>query len=312
MAITIETIPHSFIRLEEPLIVQQCITQPKACLPVLEPEDLVFQFIVQVSGSDKDWFMQEPEEGQLESIWGALCDSECNLIGDPNQWAMTYRADWQRILEDETDVWVGSFYFNNNDLRFDSINTHECFRICFYRVRYDIEVETGAITGLTTEQIACSETCLIKINDDCLTSLFEFRNFENSLGYYYIVNGTDMPSNRIRLSCYPHSMKLPKESAIYQKSTGEIVKRFERVNEEYELRIDYMPKHRHKYMKILLAHDEIGIDNYDEFAGQGLVQIICDADYEIEWIENFRFAFASGNTTIKTKENLYSLNLNCG
>jgi hypothetical protein len=169
MAITIETIPHSFIRLEEPLTVQQCKTQPKACLPILEPEDLVFQFIVKVSGADKIWFNVELD-GLNETIWASLCQ-DCELIGELGAYMTTYRADYQRILEDETDVYIGSFYYNNNDAQFDMLNTFECFQLCFYRVQYDVMVFDGSITQFGLEPIACAETCLIKIDDDCLTTI---------------------------------------------------------------------------------------------------------------------------------------------
>jgi hypothetical protein len=106
-------------------------------------------------------------------------------------------------------------------------------------------------------------------------------------------------------------MQMPKEESRYQKSNGEFIKRNARINEEYSLSVDYMPKWRHKRLNVLLEHDYVNMENRDEF-GNDSVGITCSDTYEIGWIDGIRFGLAPASSKFVLRENIHTLNSNCG
>jgi len=307
MGLLLYTSQHSFFNLS-PLNVEEagCQDVTEVCLPVYSLSDLQFQIIADVSGDDKDWFEQEVS-GSMNTVKAGVC-SECpDVEGEeptspaaPIHWAST----WTRISTDAegSDVWVGTFSIAEPAASW-GIEVGECFKICLYRIY-------GGFSGDVTIKLACTNYCFQRINDPCYTSVVKYRCAENAYGFYYTGHSSLTAfHNHVRLPMFLKNMQLPKDQKSYRKSNGQFMKLYERVDEEYDVSIEYMPKHFHKKVMVALGHDVLKIKNTNE-TENSFWDFVCEEAYDIKWqIEEELNAPAS--TKIKRSESLIMTNSNC-
>jgi hypothetical protein len=303
---------QSFVQLLEPDAVTACAPATGLCLPLKTQFELAFQLTATVSGDDKDWFEVDIPVGDSilrNTVWGRIC-TECGDFTDTDfAHAFTFTGQWRKTITGDTDTWIGQFKANLNTAPFDALNTGDCFHLCFHKVLFVTSSPTIAITP-DPPLLACTHTCFNKIADDCFTSHFTYRCNEDSFGFTYIDKLAEIDFvNGIRLPCYLRNLQLPSEEKSYTKSDGSKLKLFERIEEEYDLAIDFIPKDWHIKLKVLLAHDIIEIENVNETGGH-YWPIVCNEKYEINWPEQ-PYGHAPAKTKIKRAEALSLINSNC-
>lgn len=306
MGLLLYTSRHSFFNLQ-PFNVEEtgCLDDTDLCLPVYALSDLQFQIIAEVSGSDKDWF-EQVFEGSTNRVKAGVC-SECP---DPEGEEPTspaapihFNSTWTRISEDEggSDLWVGTFTAAEAIAWGKEVG--ECFKICLYRVY-------GGFTGDVTIKLACTNYCFQRINDPCYTSILKYRCAENSHEFYYTGSSSLTGfHNQVRLPMFLHNMQLPGEEKSYRKSNGQFMKLMERVDEEYDVSIDYVPKHWHKKIKVALGHDVLQIKNTNETENQ-FWSFVCREKYDIT-PQDIEHINAPAKTKVVRSEALVMTNSNC-
>ncbi len=315
MAVTLSNPPYSFVEIYNPrTIVDDCMEDIPLCLPVKGQLDLSFQIIASVTGSDKDWFNQNSTSGEdtfKSTVWARIC-SECGNIDpeEPNiNTSFSWSGVWRKIETGGTDIWIGNFTGTLNPARFNALTVGECFKICFYRVQYNIE-DVTTLTGVTTTLIGCTETCFVKITDECYTSRFTYGCNEDTNGFIYTDESGDINfTNAVRLPCYLRNMQLPSSEKSYVKSSGAKTKLYERTDEEYDLVIDYMPNQWHKNMKVLLGSDNTQIQNVNS-SGNTYWPFVNNEKYDIG-LPDEDYPNKPATTKIVRSEALSLINSNC-
>ena len=296
---------YSFLQ-PSPLNVEEigCVPAVPVCLPVYALTDLQFQMILYVDGGDKALF-EEIVMDTLTTVKAGVC-ADCTENEPTPAQPVQFDATWYKIETGEgsdPDVWIGVFTYDNAVPW--GIEVGECFKICFYKY------QSGG-TGVATTFITCSNLCFQRIADPCYTSLFTYRCKENQFEFHYVIE-TEVSAvnftNSIRLPVYLRNMQLPSEEKSYVKSNGVSVKLMERIEEEYDLIVDFVPKDWHQKIKVMLAHDTITIKNINETENITW-PIVCKEKYEINWQE-FPYMNAPAETKVRRSQELFRTNSNC-
>lgn len=281
-----------------------CVDEVPVCLPVYALTDLRFQIILYVDGEDKAIFEQTVMD-TFSTIKAGICE-DCEAQEPTPAQPVHFPATWYKVETGEgsnPDKWIGVFQYDNTVEW--AIEPGQCFRICFYKWQ-------NGFSGLATTFITCTNNCFQRIADRCYTSLFTYRCKENQFEFDYVIE-TELSSatftNSVRLPCYTRNMQLPSEEKSYQKSNGTFVKLMERIDEEYDLIVDFVPKDWHQKIKVMLAHDTITISNPNETENQNH-GIICREKYEIKW-QDFPYMNAPAETKIRRNAILVRTNSNC-
>lgn len=309
MAVTLTTPDHSFVQIGSGELDASCVPEIALCLPVYVLNDLSFQVIANVPKADEPWFeveFEEASETRKHTIWGMICRDCENPLSEFSETSFSFTGTWTQIAEGGTgaDTWLGNFTANGQEELFNLLEAGECFNICFYRVKVNV-LDLTQVVGVTTTLIACTETCFNKITDPCFTSWFTYKCYENSFDFNY----ENSFVNQIRLPCYLSNMQLPSEELSYTKSSGAKIKLSERIEEEYDLNIDWMPKEWHKKLKVLLSHDYITINNINDGPVTNMA-IVCREKYEINW-PDIPWRTAPAKTKVIRSEALSLTNSNC-
>ena len=322
MAISLSAPAYSFVQMVQPSSgIAPCVPAVPICLPVYTPLDLSFQLTALVSGDDKTWFEEEydqPDSGLptpprvRQTIWGKVC-RQC---GDQSTeepalaTSFAWSADWTRLSTGVTDVWVGNFTYTGNPGLFSQLEYGECFNICFYKVTVKNNT-TNRVEGMNTELVACTAVCFQRVPNACFTSYFLYSCNENTFGFRYVDDtGTPNFANRVRLPCYITNMQLPSDEKSYTLSNGTKIKLYERIEEEYELLIDYMPRQFHINLKVLLSHDNLSIQMQGGETGGPLYGFVCREKYDINWPE-MPYANATAKTKVVRSAAVSLINNNC-
>lgn len=314
MAVTLSAPPYSFVQITEPERATGCVDEFNLCLPIKALSDLSFQLIANVPKADEPWFEVEFDEAgdtMKHTIWGMICVA-CDNTGEFGPTSFSFTGRWRQIAEGGSgaDTWLGNFTFNGQEELFNELVSGGCFNICFYRVKINV-LDLTEVVGVTTALIACTDTCFQKIDDDCYTSFFTYNNKEDSMGFVYThpITGAVNFANQVRLPCFLRDIQFPTEEKSYKKSNGDRVKLFARIDEEYELKVDWVYKSWHKRIVVLLHHDTIRIDN-DNDGSLSNMHITCDEKYEINWPEE-PYQLAPAKTKVKRAAGINIVNSNC-
>jgi hypothetical protein len=316
MAITLSSSRHSFVQVTSDERDTGCVPDINICLPVYSPTfDISFQVTAYVDGTDKDNFQLQTDivfPDAINTVQAKICRQCVSDESFSGERMMQFDSSWTKIVSDPigSDVWVGNFHAlggTNMDI-WDDMQPGDCFHLCFHQCAVPVANHL-TLNEYDSDVIACTN-CFQKVADECFTSRFTYSNNENSFGFYYDVNGDGVAdfANTVRLPCYLRDMQLPSEEKSYQKSDGTFIKLYERINEDYELNIDWMPKTWHQKLKVLLAHDHINIRDFNELLST--VNITCAEKYQIQWPEH-PWQHAPAKTRVTRTEPLHLLNSNC-
>lgn len=286
---------YSFVRIDTDPD-STCSTAPATCLPISDLSDIQFQLITD--------FVENPTPGYTNFFIAIPC-SACNelteeelvqiIIGNGTP---AKRAAYAEELGEDSHLWnfIGTTG-SSNDI---DIAEGECFHFCIYQLlvtdAYDIE--SIDCMGLTN--------CFRKVSELCNTSVIEYQNDEDALGFYASA------ANRVRLPIKLQNMQLPGEEKGYQKSDGTFLKLSERINKQWDLITDYIPDEWHDRLRIALSCDTITITNTN--ANVDSVEIYRSEGYEIgEPNAVFPdFPIRQARTKVLKKQLLASVNSNCG
>jgi len=170
MAITLINSTHSFIRFNETAADPLCIWGAvDFCLPVYDPEDIYFQFVIDGTESEIDSMCtQSGDEVVVQLV--ADCAGEILLTFDekPDR----YRLSETQVLYNWTHGFPGFTV---------PVAVGECFKILLtiQATPYGYPEETDTF---------CSN-CFERIGDDCYTSVVEYGNDEDAFGFKYCYGG---------------------------------------------------------------------------------------------------------------------------
>lgn len=282
------------------------------CLPMFAQNDIAFQVFAEVSDGDKATFEQtvEIEEvAQRQTVIGAIC-TDCTPPADPGPSYFNYVATWRKLSTGDSDLWVGNFFSNGNETIFTALPVGSCFNICFH-VAMVSRGDDQELINLNTIPIECSDTCFQKITDTCYTSLFTYQNKEDSMSFIYTdgAGGVNF-FNSVRINAFLGRAQFPKTERTYRKSDQSYIKLFARIDEEYELFVDWFPKGWHSKVAIMIDHDTVTVTNKND-GPVNQMQIVCTEAYDIEWPSDMEVVNAPARTKVRRAQPLHSQNNNC-
>ncbi len=196
MAITIISPANSFIRFGESEQAPLCIWgNINFCLPVYDPEDVYFQFIINGTSYEIDSLCtQDASEITVELV------TEC---GDTP--LLTFAEKPERFRLGETQV---LYNWRHGLPGFqDVVAVNKCFKIQLTII--------ATPYGYPDEDLITCSNCFERIASDCFTSVVEYSNEEDAFGFKYcdggmVAGGGDDPS----VNCDPVITTFVNESTL--------------------------------------------------------------------------------------------------
>jgi len=354
MAINNTPIKNSFIQLSAPDDYGNC-DAPYVCLPMLDPTDLSFQLTFLVSGSDLNYllayFAAGPYSGQLGpnvlGVIGATLCLDCSnppvfdlhpSLGEHHPdllWKCTGYAPTGNTLLGTTEyvLYFQPTGFNEGQM-WHNLPVGVCFSICFYKLQYIRTVVSGPFDTVASAVAMdiCSETCFVKIADDCdgqPTSILAYANNNDAFGFYYDGLPGLSPDidflNTVRLPMYLHSPVYAEDQMTYNKSDGSSQKLNHRIWEDYKFKTDYLTRDQHKALVAATGHDLVfiacpyqgislgGSPGFQYSQGVSKTQFVRTEKIEVEWQEENipRFKLGQGKGVLRLAEPSSNTNTNC-
>ncbi len=304
MAVRIHLPDYSFHNTQ--LVNDTCNTGPSFCLPVYDKNDIAFNFLVECSSleaaslSAGDW--------KIIAVVSNTCIDELPADNYPYTWQ--YEATLYPVIE--ADNLPANYLFvahmsPTSGTQIADLTTGSCFSLTLMLRKSD-STPPNRLTIL-----GCVG-CYSKIDDVCYTSRIKYLNKENAYGFTYKTANYDAYANNlyntVRLPFYLYNYQMPKEEKNYQKSDGSSIKLYSRIDREYDVKVDYMPKQMHERLNIAFEHDKVLITNTNE-SGISDTPFVCKEKYELVWPDVPEYNMAMGKTTIKTAQAASLLNSNC-
>lgn len=183
MAVTIVSPTHSFVRFGEAAADALCIWgNINYCLPVYDPEDWYFQWVVEGSESEIDSMCtQDGSEISVSLV------SDC--LAAP---LITFSELPERVRLSTTQM---LYNWRNGFPGFTGVvAVGECFKV---------QITIAATPyGYPEEEVTSCSNCFERIASDCFTSVIEFGNDEDDFGYKYCYGG-NLPGSDDMIECDP-------------------------------------------------------------------------------------------------------------
>lgn len=255
------------------MVHDNCAEQIQLCLPIYAIDDIAFQFI---NSQPYNYFFYSVNYDAYESP----------LIAAPH--VFTYGTG-KLILH--TGISAAEWA---------KIPCGKCFTLKYYWSAIPDKDKT----------LLFNTVCLERICDPCWTSKISYRCDENSFDFIY---SQDIAShvhfyNIIRLPFYLTEPQYPIKRNVFVKSNGSRKKLSSRIENSYELVVDYMPKSWHEKLIVALEHDTVLITNTNsEMVNQEFTQ---EKEYKIDWerFMNYPTAPAKGQLMLTP---YFNVNSNC-
>ena len=184
MALTIISPQHSFIRFNEAAADALCIWGTiNFCLPVYDPEDIYFQFVIEGTEDEIDSLCtQTGGEVTIQLVTDCNTDPLITFTERPER----YRLSATQVIYNWTHGVPG----------FISVVT---VGVCF-----KIQVTVQATPyGYPMETLVACSNCFERIANECFTSVIEYGNDDDAFGFKYCNSGdieTDPPAS---IDCSP-------------------------------------------------------------------------------------------------------------
>jgi hypothetical protein len=244
-----------------------CIGDVETCLPLVQNDDLQFQFFVNTDTIDTANAM---ESIHINNIQLLLVDGAGST--ELHNWTLDDTLLFEVIRTGPTTL----TYLWKNDLSSLAnvlVPYDECFRLKL-KVNY---------SGTTEEAIS---NCFIVKQSDCYTSVLEYTNDED-YGDFAYCSAVDF-ANKARLYLYPAQGKPIEDKAVYRKSSGRIRQTRSLLTKEYVITTEHYPEYIHDRISVALAHDDIAIYSSNYSGG-----ISKSGEYQIDWVDNLCKATAT-------------------
>jgi hypothetical protein len=189
MAYSIQSPAQSFVQFSETGIIDHCIFDNlRFCLPVFQPDDVAFQFIVVGTESEID---------ALCGVYGSPIAIGIVSACDDEDFLLEFTANPYNDVPDlfrisDTQMLVN---WEHGVPGFTSVvDFNECFKI---------RIQIGLVQF-------CSN-CFERTSDNCFTSVIEYGCDENCYGFNYCGSGT---TDAGELSCEPTIIQFTNESTL--------------------------------------------------------------------------------------------------
>jgi len=213
---------------------------------------------------------------------------------------------------------TGRFFFDTPDIDFDSLtvvdNTFvpavgDCFK---FAIVWDTVDGVGDVLYRTF--FGCTN-CFVRIDaDDCYISVLSYANnlYNNAFDfdYSYAVNF----KNIVELPMYLSVPEMTNDQKVYNRSDGIEVKLYERKEESYMLKTDYMPYYWHKSLDIALSHDTVNIASgkagaYDPY--NTAVKFVKKDNYKVDYLKDIFSSLGKGSVKLVNANPVSLYNNNC-
>lgn len=271
--ILIKSPKYSFIQFKENWNEEQamcCNLDEQDVLPILKPDDLAFQFVVELENTTAGWavvnkIMSEPVSNvELFIEYGEAGESSIihNLTTEDGGLFTRYRIAGNKILY----TWNTPFTGMN-----EYLECGKCYRLGIKLVTEDETVVLNEITAVSNKII---RSC----DNGCYTSVLQYSNEEDYADFYYCDDTSVI--NRVRLPFYLTKPKTSEDKATYRLSNGAIKQTRSLLTKEYTVVTDLMTEDFHDKIVVALAHDFVKIETEKN---EGFFS--KKEDYDIEWVE---------------------------
>ncbi len=269
MAITIVSPKYSFVQFNNPLPVLCCDGDNEFSLPVIEEDDVLFQFSVVASTivQATDIF-----NTPIANVHLKIKNSSGVVLRD---WTSTDGLVFEKY---RTGTKTVTYQWRNAFKDFKTlIACNECFII---EINANYTIANGAV-NLTAESRPFIRKC-----DACYTTVLEYSNEEDYADFYYcnLIN----PVNRVRLPIFFSKPQYPDSETVYVYSDGRRKVLNSVTSKELIVDTEYFPEHIHEAIKIAISQD-----NKKAISNNYTGNFIKNGNYAIDWIDNLCKATAS-------------------
>lgn len=259
--LSIQSAPNSFFQLGNPINFN-CVEPIELCLPIYKDYDLY------------GWSLYVGYGSGITYYWRLV--KNCNQpVGDLDPASLIPFHVYN--YSDKVQVLTPLFYQDPSETDFgvDGFDCGECFFIQVIKFEHKGDVINQDIVGCIG--------CFQKICDPCYTSVVQYINNENAFGFLY-TNGNPNTLNglynRVRLPLYLNQPQFPVKRNVFTLSNGMQKKLSSRIEKEWNVETDYMPKEWHEKLVIALEHDHIGMQNVNS---NTFSEFMNESNYEINW-----------------------------
>lgn len=303
--------PNSFFQLNNPVNFN-CVESFDLCFEVKDINDL------------NNWGLTTNDNPSLDdtcevpvTLYGYRLVTDCNLAA-PLFSSNGYPTD---ITQFESSQLTNNIFPTPNEWALKPVSTEintfisnlECNQCFYIQILKTITgcnddfPEFGTPRTYTTTIEGCIG-CFRKSCEDCYTSKLEYSNNENAFGFGYVdILGAFIKSNVIRLPFYLKEPQFPTQKNVFTLSNGSKKTLSARVEKEWIVETDLMPKEWHERLVIALAHDNINVVNTNANINSS---VIMEGNYEIDWLGFLNYPLAKA--TFKLKQIPYNnINSNC-
>jgi len=241
-----------------------CPTDKEYCVPVVENDDLKFQYQINTDTADDDYAIMELNNEDIELL---LLEGADNVAGTaPAATIRNYTSQdnlyFEKFRTGETEI---TCVFDQSLL---SLETYIALDACF-------QLAVSIDDGVTSDLIFVSN-CFKRVAASCFLTLISFRCLEDQFGFRYC--NTDDFANMVRMPFYLTKAQPIDSDVVYVKSGGSPKLLSSSTLEEHEIVVDFMPKEMHYKLKFALASDQVSV-NGDKYDGN----IVKKDAYKIEW-----------------------------
>lgn len=256
-----------------PAVEKCCMGDDDVCLPVINDNDIAFQFSIETDSiADADTVFAT----DLSQIQLILLDVSGVVI---HNFTVTDSLQFEKYRTGTNQV----TYLWRNPLNGLTSGATPLIQndICF---SFQISA-TVIFSGTSVNQTATSN-CFIRKSGDCFTSVLEYYNDDDYADFEYC-NVTN-PINRIRLYLYVNQPQSKEDKAIYRKSNGVIKQTRSLITKEYVCWTENYTEDIHDKITVIFGHDNINIESSNYTGG-----LSKSSDYVIDWSDTFCKATAT-------------------
>lgn len=295
-----------------------CILDELPPLPVSDPRNLAFQctirqvpvvltgtssrFIAQAvpPDTDCDYRSQSEFSDPLSSRWEAFLYGTTVAVA-PDTTGLKFDVIFQNTTSNFTD------YCNRSDY---TIKVGQCFKLLFTLLLLDAE---GGVVW--SQRLGCSNTMVRIAPEECYTSQISYRCRENSFDFTYTGTEYDSFYNRVELPFSLIEPKLVSDEKRYTRSDGQIMKLYERKEEEYIVDTALLPYNWLRKLEVALSHDIVLVHNpvqltYD--SDQGYISIVKADAFEITYPkEHMLTRMGTARCKVRNTNPVHLINNNC-
>lgn len=270
---------HSFIKFDGPFATNNCCEGDETfCLPMIEPDDIAFQFAI-VCPTSEDSILVMTQQIDLFALFVLRGSSNAptDIFGPrqiSSQIALGKYFERFRI----NDTTIGFCWKETLAGTINNLDCGECFQ---FGLTFPINN-----TSEGSFSFGFISNCMKKFCNDCFMSVLEYSSDEDDAGFFYCADYNAV--NRVRLPLYVSQPQFQETREVYTKSNGaqKVLKSI--LTKEFSGTVDQLSEAVHEKIMVALTHDNVSIKSADYVGG-----ISKSGNYEITWTDNLCLAPAT-------------------